>query len=179
MPWSSFPNSGFGSANIADNTLTAADLATDSVDAAEIKAGAVGTSELASAVGNFGVWTSYTMNWRGATTDPVLGNGTKSAYYCQIGKTVFGRANVNCGSGTTYGSNYYYFSLPVTSASTYQNQDIIGRAYFLDVGVAEYALDIKWNTSSSFVVSGFSPTYPINPLGSGDRFSFKFSYEAA
>jgi hypothetical protein len=60
-------------------------------------------------------WTSYTPTWTGSTTNPSLGNGTLSAAYIQIGKTVHFRINLTMGTTTTYGSGIWRFTLPVAS----------------------------------------------------------------
>lgn len=59
-------------------------------------------------------WTAFTPTWTGATTNPVLGNGTFDAGYSEIGKWIRFRINLTMGSTTTYGSGAWFFSLPAT-----------------------------------------------------------------
>jgi len=63
-----------------------------------------------------GPWKTYTPAWTAATTNPVLGNGTLTGQYLQVGKTVHYRIVLTMGSTTTYGSGYYQLSLPVASS---------------------------------------------------------------
>ncbi len=60
-------------------------------------------------------WTAYTPTWTGATTNPVLGNGTLDAAYQRAGdgKSVAVRIRLVIGSTTTLGSGLWSFSLPV------------------------------------------------------------------
>lgn len=60
-------------------------------------------------------WSSYTVTWTGATTNPTLGNGTLDAAYQRAGdgKTVAVRIRLVIGSTTTLGSGLWSFSLPV------------------------------------------------------------------
>lgn len=60
-------------------------------------------------------WTSYTPTWTGATTNPVMNNGTIVGAYRQVGKTVNFRIVITMGTTTTYGSGAYSVSLPVTA----------------------------------------------------------------
>lgn len=60
-------------------------------------------------------WTAYTPTWTGSTTNPALGNGTVSAAYKRIGKTVFFRIHYTFGSTTNFGGGAYAWTLPVTA----------------------------------------------------------------
>jgi hypothetical protein len=65
-----------------------------------------------------GAWTSYTPIWTtDGATQPVIGNGSITGAYKQIGKTVFVRVKLNAGSSTTFGAGAFQFSLPVTASS--------------------------------------------------------------
>ena len=82
-----------------------------------IGSGVIGTSQLSSSVGNFSAWTSYTPTLTASTTNPTLGTGsTAEGFYCQIGKSVFWRANITFGTASVNaGSGFYFISLPVTA----------------------------------------------------------------
>jgi hypothetical protein len=57
-------------------------------------------------------WVAWTPLWKAATTQPVLGNGTLTGRYALLNKTVHFVLVLKMGSTTTYGSGFYYFSLP-------------------------------------------------------------------
>lgn len=58
---------------------------------------------------------SWTPVWTGATTNPVLNNGTLEGAYARIGDVVFWRLSLKIGSTTTTGSGLWSFSLPVNA----------------------------------------------------------------
>ncbi len=65
-------------------------------------------------------WTYYTPTWTGATSNPVLGNGTLSGTYhrADTGKTVHLRMRLVIGSTTTLGSGVWSFTTPSGLAPT-------------------------------------------------------------
>jgi hypothetical protein len=65
----------------------------------------------------FGAWTSYTPTWTGATTNPVIGNGTLTGRYIKVGRTCTVSLLLIPGSTTTYGAGTYLFGLPFPAAS--------------------------------------------------------------
>lgn len=65
----------------------------------------------------FAAWTAYTPVWTGATTNPVLGNGTITGRSIKVGRTCHVQIDLTCGSTTTYGSGGWLLSLPYTSAA--------------------------------------------------------------
>lgn len=59
-------------------------------------------------------WQSYALSWTGATTNPVIGNGTITARYIKpTAHTVAVSVVIFLGSTSTKGSGAYSFSLPV------------------------------------------------------------------
>lgn len=60
-------------------------------------------------------WTSYTPTWTGSTGSPSLGNGTVSAAYKRIGKTMFFRIHYTFGTTTNFGSGAWAFTIPVAA----------------------------------------------------------------
>lgn len=80
-------------------------------------------------------WTSYTPTWTGATTNPVIGNGTLAGFYQRRGDWLQVAIEVTFGSTTTYGSGLWYFALP----STGETADVMGGTGFL-IGAANYCL---------------------------------------
>jgi hypothetical protein len=77
------------------------------------------TGSLTGSVTNYETaWTSYTPAWTtDGGTQPVIGNGSVTGAYKQIGKTVFVRVKLNCGSTTTFGTGAWQFGLPVTASN--------------------------------------------------------------
>ena len=78
-----------------------------------------------------GAWTSFTPT----LTNMVLGNGTASAKYCQIGKVVFVFFSFVFGSTSTM-SNYPGVTLPIAPVA-YAGL-LNGNVYMLDSATAEY-----------------------------------------
>jgi len=65
-----------------------------------------------------GAWISYSVAWTtDGVTQPVIGNGSLTGAYKQIGKIVFVRVKLNCGSTTTFGTGAWQFGLPITASS--------------------------------------------------------------
>jgi hypothetical protein len=65
-----------------------------------------------------GAWRSYSISWTtDGVTQPVIGNGSLTGAYKQIGKIVFVRVKLNCGSTTTFGTGAWQFGLPITASS--------------------------------------------------------------
>lgn len=69
--------------------------------------------------GTASAWTAFTPTWTAATTNPVIGNGTLSGRFKQVGKIVFFRVKILAGSTTTYGTGVYTVgALPVAAHGT-------------------------------------------------------------
>jgi len=125
-------------------------------------------------------WTAYTPSISNFT----IGNGTLTARYQQIGKTVNVFVQFTLGSTSTIGTTPY-FSLPFTAA---QNKwSIPGRLG--DNGVADYAGFAQCDTTNVYVYAlGVGGTYGTAPTvtatvpftwATNDFFTFSFTYEAA
>lgn len=69
-------------------------------------------------VTGLGTWTSYTPGWRATVTDPVIGNGTLTGRYRNVGKAVDFFIRLVAGTTTTFGSGTYDFDLPPLTAAT-------------------------------------------------------------
>lgn len=59
-------------------------------------------------------FTSYTPVWSASGTAVSLGNGTITGQYMQTGCMVWVKIVLTMGSSTTYGTNFWRFTLPVT-----------------------------------------------------------------
>lgn len=114
-------------------------------------------------IGSGTAYTSYTPTFANTT----LGNGTVAGKYQQFGKTVFFRASFILGS-TSAVSTSPTVTLPVTSASSTYTASIspIGNVYLNDNGVASYASQLLWATTStaSFPAFGSASSY-VNATG--------------
>lgn len=132
-------------------------------------------------------WTSWTMAWTAATTNPTIGNGTITGRYIQLGKLVVATARISQGTTTSFGSGAYSFSLPVASQST--NSFLRGQPVggYNDLGAGNYALTPLFVeaqlTASSFRVKAAGT---ISVFGASDmvatatnEFVFTITYEAA
>jgi hypothetical protein len=85
--------------------------------------------------GSFAVtpWTLYTPVWRGSTTSPVIGNGTISGRYMNVGSTVMGEVRIVAGStGFLRGVGTYSISLPTTANA--ENFQPVGQVVMRDEG---------------------------------------------
>lgn len=132
-------------------------------------------------------WSSWTPTW----STFVKGNGTVSAKYIQIGKTVHFRIHVVFGSTTTMGSNSNY-TLPVTAISYAGTaaQQVIGQIRYLDAGINAYFGQTMWgsttigtievgNAAGTYLNSGgVNNTIPFT-WGTNDEFHINGTYEAA
>jgi len=67
---------------------------------------------------------TYTPTWTGATTNPVIGNGTIAGRYQVVGKQCHFRITITMGSTTTYGSGAYSVSLPIAPQASSSRQRI-------------------------------------------------------
>jgi hypothetical protein len=132
-----------------------------------------------------GSWTAYTPVWTSSGTAPVLGNGTLTGSYIQIGKTVHYRIRLRTGTTTTYGTGSYRFSLPVTTVATFAGAgEVIGQASLLDASPsARYARNAYTydDTKVSLVDeagTGVTNTVPFT-WANTDTLSIVGTYEAA
>ena len=133
-------------------------------------------------------WESYTPDWRSnGGTDPDIGDGTIEGYYKVIGKTCFVRGNIAMGSTTTFGTDDWLISVPLTAAHPDAIQ--IG-ASLLDDGTSWYNAQLNGAYAGSpdrtiiqYNMAGgtASPISAIRPFiwAAGDRFVWNGSYEIA
>jgi hypothetical protein len=133
-------------------------------------------------------WTAYTPTITSDSGTFILGNGTLTGRYKQIGKTVFFHAKLIYGSTSSPGTGHWNFSLPVTA----QNSNFTFSATILDDGASWYGGIGNGNytgSTTSFVViiPGTSPsvtTWAVvgngGPFswGTADNITISGSYEA-
>lgn len=112
------------------------------------------------------------------------GNGTWSAYYCQIGKTVFVQASFIIGSTTTKGTGLT-ISLPVTAARA-AFQSFIAMSSSYQVGFLQGYIDttstctlVAINVAGTYASrTSIGATVPAT-WATGNSIQLAFSYEAA
>lgn len=131
-------------------------------------------------------WASWSPTW----TNVTVGNGTLAAAYVRIGRTIHARLRLLFGSTTTI-SGSAIFTLPVTAASAYETNDIIGTAYLQDTGTVSLtgvvhsgateasAFVTVLNTAGTYAVpTGLSGTVPFT-WTTNDLFMVAVTYEAS
>lgn len=129
-----------------------------------------------------GAWTAYTPTFTGTT----LNNGTVSAAYVQIGKTVHFRYQLTLGTTTTLGAGGNTFTLPVAAIAYRWRFD----GEVLDNGLANYPIQgrISPGTSTTNVELVYRPSAGLTDAfvtntapftaGSTDVISVSGTYEA-
>lgn len=128
-------------------------------------------------------WASYTPQWIGATTNPVIGNGTLAGNYMQAGKLVHFRIRVVMGTTTTYGSGAWTFGLPV--AAVIGTDSAIDCSVFLrDISVGTRALRTAYMNTTTLIAPCDSAGALVNSgapwaWATGDIVSIAGTYEAA
>lgn len=110
-----------------------------------------------------GAWTSFTPTWTGATTNPVVGNGTLLGYYSLNGKTCHFHIDLVTGSTTTFGSGNWSFALPFPAVNGHGSR--VGTAQTLGTGVGRYA-------GQCVISPGASTTSAFFPDPNGDATLF-------
>ena len=127
-----------------------------------------------------GAWTSYTPSW----TNITVGNGTVTAKYMAVGKTVSFMINFTLGSTSSIGS-LASVTLPVTAASG----SYVFNGWAGDAGTQDYILAVRSSGSSANIyavgagsanatVIFTSSTVPFT-WGSNDYLLISGTYEAA
>lgn len=122
--------------------------------------------------------------WQAASVNPVINNGTLTAYWSQHGKIVHLAVYMIAGDTTTFGSGTWKFILPVTAVATGFSCPI-----FVDrLGAGGQRSEILSNTSTTFATaeiitaggaaSYYDATHPFS-WGNVDSFWFNLFYLAA
>lgn len=139
-----------------------------------------GTSWVDLAVPLAGAWASYVPS----TANITVGNGTQSAFFTRIGRTIIVRWNLNWGSTTSFAGNIQV-GLPVAASAASFNNGMVGSAYMLDAGTRELSGSTRFVTASStqvFVITGDGGTVNATvpwTWATSDNVSFTMTYEAA
>lgn len=165
--------------NLADSAVSAAKLAGDAVTTAKLADANVTNAKLATGAGEpGGAWTSWTPTYGSLT----VGNGTATAKYTQIGKTVHFVYKLEMGSTTSI-SGGFTVSLPVAASDSFGSNVPIGQAIGFEAGVQVYGgwvyegadtMAVRWNDGTSAIAT----TFPFTEA-SGDSLYISGTYEAA
>lgn len=175
----SLATTAFVKAQFADTVLTGNPTAPTPSDSDEDTS--IATTAFVKAQGK---WTTYACAWTGTTANPVLGNGSITARYTVIGKTVHYYIGLFIGSTTTLGSGRWDFSLPAPAIGYGDAITPIGTAIARDIGSRNYLLTAMytapdkvhvwrdWGTSEATA----TPTTPFT-WASGDALLIMGTYE--
>jgi hypothetical protein len=133
-------------------------------------------------------WTAYNPTWTSDSSAPVIGNGSLTGRYKQIGKTVFFNLKLTYGSTTTGGAGAWMFGLPVTAYdANYQFPVSIlnsGLAWYGAIANGNYKNStshfsiIHQNDTATTVWGGVTAGAPFT-FGAGDTVTVSGSYESA
>lgn len=154
--------------------------------------GDVLTAAAMNSIGEAWTSTGSGTSWK-AATNPTLGNGTFSMFYCQVNKVVHVRGRITMGSTTTYGTGAYRLDLPVTAESSSVGNLDVGGCVWADIGALAYGGNVYLasTTQAGFrfyeingglsIISLTEWASTANPftLGNNDVVDFSFTYEAA
>jgi len=117
-----------------------------------------------------GAWSS----WTPTVANMTVGNGSVTAKYTQIGKTVHWRATVVTGSTTSYTSTNATFTLPVTAAARSTGVGHLqgyGDAFNVPASTTTFSVFAAGDGSDYFVTA--------SGIASGLTFHFSGTFEAA
>lgn len=129
-------------------------------------------------------WTTYVPTWTAATTNPTLGNGTKTGRYVQAGKLIIFSISITFGSTTTVGSGIYSFSLPATAID---NKIAVGQGMAFDTSATALTSLVVFIDNSGFTTvrakdmatdSNVTHAAPY-AWANGDEINLSGVYEAA
>lgn len=124
-----------------------------------------------------GTWITYVPVWTAQTSDPALGNGTLEGRYMRLGHTIFFRVVLTIGSTTTFGSNFWKFTMPTTAKDLNFVATCLARAaagsitvgYTIPLSTTQFAIG-SIATTALASVGAWQSTFPFNPPVTGDIF---------
>jgi len=173
-----------GTNNVLANNIIATDVniqagCNGSVIGPNVVAGVITDSSTSSSSNTvYGFESSYTPVWTGASTNPVVGNGTLNGQFSREGKKITAHIQLIMGSTTTFGSGQWSITLPTNA----KNRSI-GTLQGFDAGtslvVGSCEVSAGGNTvamASDGNVANYSPTIP-HTWANGDRIIISITYE--
>lgn len=158
---------------------TSTDLVKDGASAIQTLATGVDTSTGKGLI----AWQSYAPTLSNGWLN---GNGTWSAYYCQIGKTVHVYGQFTLGSTTTKGATVINISLPVTATSkpngTWTMRLSVGGTSYVGYGrlINTTNMSIQvFNAAATYLTAVDVTSTVPGTWATSDFFAMQFTYEAA
>lgn len=139
------------------SSISGSKIANGTVGTTQLADNAVTPAKLLAGTGASWGWSSWTPTFTSFT----LGNGTLTAKYAQVGKTVVFRFYITLGT-TSSVSGPITFSLPVTSSASYVGQSVLGN------GLSGLSVGSGWNPM--IITWGSSTTASIGPQGAGGTY---------
>lgn len=129
-------------------------------------------------------WTAYTPAWTSSGAAPTLGDGTIGGRYTKVGRKVTARGTLTIGSTTTFGSGFYFFSLPIPWLGDLQTP--YGPVWIRDSSTGfDYNVMAVAQTSTTFLLRRgagsatiATSTEPFT-FAVGDWIAWNLTYEAA
>ncbi len=123
-------------------------------------------------------WQAFTPTWTASSVNPVIGNGTLSGRYVQIGDTVHFWLSMVAGSTTTFGTGTWRFSPPITAATANETFPVrlLEQGVDNDMGIGYFTS----TTNLESVSEGGNVVTSGSPFAWGDTDIFMMSgtYEA-
>ena len=155
---------------------------------AGLTAGEILTADTLNTIG--APWETFTVGWKAASSNPVIGNGTKVGKYSQFNALVIVQISILPGSTTTFGSGQFIIDLPIPAKATLSQYSNTGFGYLIDSSAArcEIATTAVLNSSTTQIGIKYGPntgafgdvssTVPFT-WANGDQIHITFIYEAA
>lgn len=107
-------------------------------------------------------WTTYTPTWTGATTNPVIGNGTITGKYRRSANSdiVHWWLRILIGSTTTFGSGVYRFGIGAVPALSAEAKTWAApQGWIRDSSTtAKYAIVARWDSGSNTFIGAAANT---------------------
>lgn len=127
---------------------------------------------------------AYIPVWTGATTNPVIGNGSITGFYRAVGKHISFRVLILAGSTTTFGSGAYSITYPPFIPADSSGPGNPGITGFYNNGANPAGFFVLGNTSTTFrMVMASTNSYMSQAVpaahANGDEICVGGSYEAA
>lgn len=130
----------------------------NAVTSTSVAAGAIQPQALQSGTGSGWSWQAWPPTYANFT----VGNGTVSAKYIQIGKTVFFKYTITLGTTSAVGSSPT-ISLPVTAQAAYVVNDPLGTGYANAAGTISFTQVLVASTTTMFPIVWGAATTNVGP----------------
>lgn len=110
------------------------------------------------------IWQTWSPSLQSQTGSPTFGNGTVTARYRRDGVTIHFMFELVVGSTTSFGTDVFFVTLPVTARSVTPHH--VGTGFVIDVsaGPARQGAFCELDSTSRILFSGYSGTYYENTI---------------